>query len=380
MINNIAIFTLYDQGFPRIAATFLVVAGDLRLLLVQGQHAIIVAMKVSELGEFGLIELLRQQVDQYRDKLSSTWNKLVIGIGDDAAAWHSERGVEMITTDSFIEDVHFATSFFPWQDIGWKAIAINLSDIAAMGAVPRYAVVSMAIPETTEVADIILLYQGMAELAGQAGVAIVGGNISSASRLMINITVTAMAPGENAILTRYGARAGDKIAVTGYLGAASVGLEILRGNIDTHTEDSALLKEAFLHPIPRIAEGQILVKQGIRAAIDISDGFCSDLRHICKNSRLGARIEVDRIPVQPGLAAVVGDRTLEVALSGGEDYELIFTGTSGNISRVTEQAECPITVVGEMTAEDKGEVILVDSQGDYFKAGKYGWEHFKENL
>lgn len=351
------------------------------LLLVLKGHAIIVAMKVSEIGEFGLIDLFHQMVNRYQDKNSPSWNKLLIGIGDDAAAWHSERGVEMITTDSFIEDVHFSPSFFTWSDIGWKALAINLSDIAAMGAIPRYAVVSMAIPEHTSVKNVTLLYRGIIELAEQTGIAIVGGNISGADKLMINITLTAITPNAEAVLTRCGARAGDKVAVTGYLGAAATGLEILRGNIDTGDEQSESLKKAFLHPLPRIAEGQFLARNGIRAAIDISDGFHADLEHLCTKSGLGARIETERIPVHPDLAALLGNRAIEMALAGGEDYELIFTGPLKNINQITAQIKwCPISIVGEMVAQETGKVMLVDSCGKLSTPVIHGWEHLKKNI
>ena len=349
------------------------------LLLPRYGRAIILAMKVSELGEFGLIDLLAKMAHRSRDKQAPAWQQLLIGIGDDAAAWHSDAAVQLVTVDSFIQDVHFSLAVTPWEEVGWKALAINLSDIAAMGGVPRYAVVSLALPETTEVEDITILYRGMIELAKQTGVAIVGGDTSSAAQLMINITVLGSTQDEKEnILTRSGARAGDKIAVTGYLGAASAGWEILRGKPRIKAKATATLKEAFLHPFPRIAEGQLLLKQGIRTAIDISDGLCSDLGHICRASRLGARIEVDRIPVHPEVRANFSNRALELALSGGEDYELLFTGRAEVVNRIRGLTPCPITIVGEMTADKRGQVTLVDSRGSPFELSKGGWEHFRK--
>ena len=336
-------------------------------------------MKVSELGEFGLIDLLAKMAHRSRDKQTPAWQQLIIGIGDDAAAWYSDATTQLITVDSFVQDVHFSLAVSSWKEVGWKALAINLSDIAAMGGMPRYAVVSIALPETTEVEDITNLYRGMVELAEQTGLAIVGGDTSSAAQLIINITVLGSTQaGKDNLLTRSGARAGDKIAVTGYLGAASAGWEILRRKLGIKTNALTTLKESFLRPFPRIAEGQLLLKQGIRKAIDISDGLCSDLGHICQASRLGARIEVNLIPVHPEVSANFSNKALELALSGGEDYELLFTGRAEVIDRIRGLIPCPITIVGEMTTDKKGKVTLIDSRGNPFELSKGGWEHFRK--
>jgi len=139
---------------------------------------------------------------------------------------------------------------------------------------------------------------------------------------------------------------------------------------------TACFKKAFLHPYPRIAEGQLLVEQGVKTAIDISDGLISDLSHICKASQIGARIEIDRVPIQPAVKANFGDRALELALSGGEDYELLFTGGAEVIDKVKKAASCPVTVIGEIVADKTGKIILVDRKGKPFNLGKTGWEHF----
>ena len=335
-------------------------------------------MKVSELGEFGLIDLLAKIAQRSRDEQNPAWQQLLIGIGDDAAAWHSGSATQLVTVDSFIQDIHFSLAVSPWEEVGWKALAINLSDIAAMGGIPRYAVVSLALPETTKVEDITTLYRGMIELAEQTGVAIVGGDTCSAAQVMINITVLGSTQdGKDNILTRSGARAGDKIAVTGYLGAASAGWEILR-RPRIKVKNIAALKKAFLHPLPRIAEGQLILKQGVRAAIDISDGLCSDLGHICRASRLGAIIEVDQIPVHPDVKANFSNKALELALSGGEDYELLFTGRAEVVNRIREISSCPITIIGEMTANKIGQVTLIDNRGNQLELKRGGWEHFKK--
>ncbi len=328
-------------------------------------------MKVSELGEFGLIDLLAKMAYSARDK------HLIIGIGDDAAVWYGDTSTQLATVDSFIQDVHFSLAIASWNELGWKALAANLSDIAAMGGVPRYALVSLALPDHTEVEDVTALYKGMIELAQQSGVTIVGGDTSSAPLVAITVTVLGSTRSQDErILTRSAAKLGEKVAVTGYLGAAAAGSEMLTKKLQFDPEVTASLKGAFLHPYPRIAEGQLLVEQGVKTAIDISDGLISDLKQICKASRVSARIEVDRVPVQPAAKANYGDRALELALSGGEDYELLFTASAEVIDKVRTAASCPITVIGEIIADKPGEVTLVDSKGNPFNLRMAGWEHF----
>ncbi len=336
-------------------------------------------MKVSELGEFGLIDLLAKIADRTRDNQSPAWQNLVIGIGDDAAAWRSDTSIHLVTVDSFIQDVHFSLDITPWQEAGWKALAVNLSDIAAMGGMPRYAVVSLALPDDTEVNDVTALYQGMTKLAQEFGVAIVGGDTSRAPQVALNITVLGSTPNKSgSMLTRSGAKLGDRIAVTGYLGAASAGLEMLSSKLRFDDEASAHLKQAFLHPHPRISEGKLLLEQGVRAAIDISDGLVSDLGHICQASQLGARLKVDSVPVDPAVRARFGNRALELALVGGEDYELLFTASAEVIDKIRKIANCLITVIGDMVADKENKATLFDQRGNPFTLDRGGWEHFRQ--
>ncbi len=334
-------------------------------------------MKVSELGEFGLIDLLAKMVSSSKSKQLAPWQQVILGIGDDTAAWHGEAGTQLVTTDSLFQDIHFTLKTTPWQELGWKALAVNVSDIAAMGGVPKYALVSLALPGNTEVADVTALYQGMIELAQQFEVAIVGGDTSRAPLVSITITVLGSTKnGEGHILTRSAAKPGDKIAVTGSLGAAAAGLEMLTNQLQFSPEATAQLRNAFLHPWPRVTEGQLLVAQGVKTAIDISDGLISDLNRICQSSKVGARVEVDRVPISPVVKANFGDRALELALSGGEDYELLFVASADIIDKVKEAASCPVTVIGEIVADKIGKVALVDTKGNPFLLSKTGWEHF----
>ena len=328
---------------------------------------IILAMKVSELGEFGLIELLSEVVAQGRKD-----PQVVVGIGDDAAAWRVDDSTFLATTDTLVQGVHFTAESI-WRELGWKAVAINLSDIAAMGGLPRYALVSLALPGDTEVEDVTQLYQGMAEIAKQFKIAIVGGNISSAPLMMITLTVIGQGQTEG-ILTRSAAVPGDLIAVTGYLGSSAAGLRMLADHLQFDPETAIFFRRAHLQPQPRIAEGQLLVGRGVRATIDISDGLVADLGHLCKASKVGAILKVDQVPIHPKVRAAFPQESLDFALTGGEDYELLFTASEEVIESVRTSTDCPITVIGEIRSE--GGVTLIDKEGQPFQVKEKGWEHF----
>jgi thiamine-monophosphate kinase len=347
--------------------------------LCQGKDAIIPNVKVSELGEFGLIDVLSGMVTSTRNSKAPSWQRLLVGIGDDTAAWRGDTSVQLATVDSMVQDIHFSLDFTPWEDLGWKALAVNLSDIAAMGGLPRYALVALSLPGHIEVDNIRTMYAGMLEAAGRFGVAIIGGNISTAPIITITITVLGYSKKGQHLLTRSSAKPGDKIAVTDYLGTSAGGLEMLAGSLEFGAEAHTYLAEAFLHPFPRIAEAQILVERGITTAIDISDGLISDLNHICQASDVNARIKLDRIPIDPVVSERFPSKALEMALSGGEDYELLFTGSAKTIKQIGKVAPCPITVIGEIIEPEfraKKRISLVDSKGNTIKPDRLGWDHF----
>ncbi len=326
-------------------------------------------MKVSELGEFGLIDLLAKMIPDSQAK------KPVIGIGDDAAAWHSDASIQLATVDTMIQGVHFSLETMTWKELGWKSLAINLSDIAAMGGVPRYALVALALPEDTEVEDASQLYEGMIGLAEQFQTAIVGGNVSRSP--VVSVTITILGDSLNdKILRRSSASTGDTIAVTGYPGSAAAGLEMLTKNLQFGAETATYLRSAFVRPKPRITEGQLLLKQGVTTAIDTSDGLLADLRHICEASGVGARLNTDLLPVHPAIGNNFGERALELALSGGEDYELLFTASAKIAERVRAKMEYPVTSIGEITSGEPGKISLLDADGKPVKISQTGWEHF----
>ena len=325
-------------------------------------------MKVSELGEFGLIDLLAEIATKSRPK------PLLVDIGDDAAAWRSEAGIQLATTDALIQDVHFTLNTTTWRELGWKALAVNLSDIAAMGGMPQYALVSLALPGETDVEHMTQLYQGMAEQARLFDVAIAGGNVAAAPIVILSLAVIGNAQGN--ILTRAAASPGDRIAVTGYLGSSAAGMAMLKKGLQFDEQTSAYLRQAHLKPYPRVLEGQLLARHGVRAAIDLSDGLVSDLAKLCKAGKVGARLFSDRIPIHPSVRKFFKDDYLNLALGGGEDYELLFTGSMAVMDKVRGLLPCPISVIGEIVSEEPGTVRLFDARGEEIKLEKKGWEHF----
>ncbi len=327
-------------------------------------------MNIGELGEFGLIELLREDVSRALPDDAA----LLAGIGDDAAVWHA-AGQQIATVDTLIEGVHFKFEFTSWEQLGWKALAVNLSDIAAMGGRPRYALIALALPGTVEVRQVRLLYRGLLDAADIFGVAIVGGNVSSAPQVSLTGTLIGEATGET-LLRRDSAAPGDSIAVTGRPGNAVAGLATLTEPGLPREAAGDHLREAFLRPYPRVREGQTLLKCGVRCAIDLSDGLAADLGHITDASDVGADIHFDRLPQDRYLAQTFGTRAMDLVLHGGEDYELLFTAPLEIIREVTRQLSCPVSVIGEVTPGEG--VSLIDAGGQRRPLAVSGWDHFKQ--
>jgi len=327
-------------------------------------------MKVAELGEFGLIERLADLVQDTRPE-AAIW--LQLGIGDDCAAWRWEGGLQLATVDAIVEGVHFRREMTDWESLGWKALAVSLSDIAAMGGEPRYALVALALPAATEVDDVIALYGGMLELAAATGTVLAGGNISAAPQVAVTVTVIGAASAGK-MLTRGGARAGELVAVTGHPGTAAAGLSLLKEKRDIPPKIGERLRRAWRRPEPRIAAGKALLQRGIGTAIDISDGLGRDLEHICTQSGVGARLRIDDLPLDEGVREYFGDRAAALALGGGEDYELLFTGSEQAINEIKAGLDIPVTVIGEIVAG--GGVIVIDRQGRELSPAAKGWDHF----
>jgi thiamine-monophosphate kinase len=311
------------------------------------------------MSEFAFINRIRTEAAR-RATLQSD---VVCGIGDDAAIVRERDGRELlITTDLLVEDVDFKLSYAPPHWLGHKALAVSLSDIAAMGGAPRHSLLTLAIPNRLQTSDDFwtAFLDGYFALAEQHGVDLIGGDISSTSG---PLTIDSIVLGEcsaGRAVRRTGARVGDAIYLTGSLGASAAGLKLLLlgAQVYEHRDDAVQTAlRAHLRPEPRVVFGRHLGERGLaHAMIDVSDGLAQDLAHICDESDVGAVLDLDTVPVADEVALVVEDReaAFGLAVSGGEDYELLFTASGEDESTLLEisrACQLRLTRVGEILDE-----------------------------
>ncbi|CUH96289.1 hypothetical protein P22_2379 [Propionispora sp. 2/2-37] len=329
---------------------------------------------LKDLGEFGLIDLIKQ--DTIQDPSS-----VIAGIGDDAAiVLPTPRQLQLLTTDMLVESVHFdLKTTTPWQ-LGYKAVAVNLSDIAAMGGNPKQALVSLAIPKTTPADFVVDLYKGMKEICREFGVNIVGGDtVSTPQTLTINVAVLGeVEPG--GIVRRSGAGMGDIVAVTGTLGNSGAGLDLLLAG-DWEEHDFAWpLVTAHLTPRPQVKAGQLLGGMGVSSLNDVSDGLASEAHEISLASEVGMHIFADKIPLAGELkaaAALLHTEALHYALYGGEDYQLLFTAEPSRWGQLAEMdIGVEVTAIGKVTRKEEG-VKLVMPDGRILPLEPKGYNHFR---
>jgi thiamine-monophosphate kinase len=321
-------------------------------------------------GEFGLIERLASVIG------AETPSDLIVGIGDDAAAWRVGEQVLLATTDTLVEGVHFLPEFAPWVDVGWKALAVNVSDIAAMGGEPLFALVTLAVPVEAEVSFAEELYGGLTECAREYGVTVAGGDIVRAPQVSVTVALIGraqMRDGEPLLMRRDAANVGDVIAVTGTLGDSAAGLWRLRKGA---TEEDALVR-AHLRPLPRLEEGQEAARVGIICGIDISDGLMQDLAHVCEMSGLGAEVREDLLPLSDDLRAAYPEDAPALAVGGGEDYELLITGDEKTVERAGEEMSAALTLIGRMVESPEHRPRLLDSAGKELTVAVRGWDHLR---
>ncbi len=331
-------------------------------------------MNVSDLGEFGLIDRLAKAVGADHPE------SLIVGIGDDAAAWSAKGGGDSIvlaTTDALVEGVHFVAGRAPWADLGWKALAVNVSDIAAMGGTPQFALVTLALPPETPVEDVDALYVGMLECGREYGVTVVGGDVVRASQAVISVAVLGHAErdeeGRPQLMRRDAARAGYAIAVTGSLGDSAAGLRRLK---DGAAPDDALVR-AHLRPKPPLAAGRQAARLDVPCAIDVSDGLMQDLGHICDLCGLGAVVRADAVPLSQALRSTFPDDALSLACSGGEDYQLLFIAPQETMRLLRASAQVRVNVIGEMDEHPEQRPRLMDESGKEIKLAAAGWDHLR---
>ncbi len=329
-------------------------------------------------SEFGLIRLLQAQTAQPDRQVFK-------GIGDDTAILKTSSAEwTLITTDLLAEAVHFDPATSSFEDIGYRAAIANLSDIAAMGGTPRFMLVAIAIPPTCSTAHIQRLYRGMRQATAPYRVALVGGDTSASKQgLFLSITLTGVVKPAR-VLLRSGARVGDRLYVTGTLGDSRAGLELLMSHRRPalRPAHARFLLARHHRPSARIAEGQWLVKQGLAgAAIDLSDGLTGDLRHICEESEVGAEVLYGSLPLSPACRAYAATRRLDprqIALQGGEDYELLFTvprSQQARFERLAGKTGFRFTCIGSITPKRSG-LRLRTEQGTTRPLPVTSYEHF----
>lgn len=310
---------------------------------------------------------------------------VVLGLGDDAAVLEPTTGHRLLTTDLLVEGVHFELASISPHDLGAKAITVNVSDIAAMGGSPRAALASIALSPEVEASWVMELYGGMRDACAEYAVALVGGDTNRGDLVIVSVTVAGeVAPGR--AVTRGGARPGDAIVVTGSLGAAAGGLAVSRTQAAKTAEVLSTpwgreLVDAFERPVARVGEGQLLARCGATAMMDLSDGLAKDLSRLCRASGVGARLELEAVPVSPALrdgGASLGVDATALALGGGEDYELLATLDPGDVEVARRELEerfgVPLASVGSIT-EGAG-VVAIDGDGDESPLEAAGWDHF----
>ena len=275
---------------------------------------------VGQLGEFPLIARIASAVDAARlDAPTAGGFSLKLGIGDDAAAWSIPNGVEVVTTDTVVENVHFTRETVPWADLGWKLWAANVSDVISMGGTPLVGVVTLGLPSDLDVAAIDALYAGMIDACRHYRTLIAGGDIVRSRDVFASVTLSGVCDDDP--LRRDTASVGHAIGVTGPLGGSGGGLRVL---LDGLAANDALVS-AHRRPTPRVASGMALREAGVTTAMDVSDGLAADLAKMCRASGVGATLFAANVPVAPALRESFNEEeSLLLVLGGGEDYEVVF--------------------------------------------------------
>jgi thiamine-monophosphate kinase len=304
---------------------------------------------------------------------------LSIGIGDDAAVLRPNGGTEwVITTDAFLENVHFLRRIHPAQAVGYKALARATSDIAAMGARSRYFFLTLGLPDASAGAWLDDFLEGMARAARRFGLTLAGGDTTKYPSVVTSLTVLGEIDRGKAIL-RSGARPGDLVCVSGRLGEAELGLRLIQRKLHKQKHWAKLLKKHF-YPEPRLALGEWLAAHRCATSmIDTSDGLSTDLGHICKASGVGANVWAPKLPMVriPAELQRLGLQPLDLALHGGEDYELLFTVSKKFSSRLPAGLNgVPVTIIGEITREKK--VVLLGHGAHSMPLQPKGWDPFRK--
>lgn len=342
---------------------------------------------IGDVGEFGLIALMRDTLGTPSD------DNVISGIGDDAAIYRvRDERVHVLTTDALTEGIHFDRAFMPMEHLGFKALSVNVSDVVAMNAEPRYATVTVGISKQITVEMVKTIYEGVKEACEAYDVTVVGGDTTSAHALSLSVSVVGEAR-EDDIVYRSGAQVGDKLCVTGDVGASYAGLKVLirnRQRLQDQGEDFQPNLDPFSYVIRRHLAPPAQLKTvrdwgqaGVKphALIDVSDGVASEVHHICEASGTGAQLYEPALPIDPetrNTATDFGDDVSIYALLGGEDYELLFTMPEEELEAVDPQS---YTVIGEVVDPEDPEhpVLLQRADGENVPLQPGGFDHFDES-
>lgn len=322
------------------------------------------------ISELALIERLARSVELRPG--------VEVGIGDDAAVLAGDPPI-VVTQDLLVDDVQFRRTTSSLLDIGHKAIAVNLSDLAAMGAVPVAAFVGLVLPQARPLSpeEVDELYLGMEAIAAEHAITIAGGDTTIGPALTLAVTAVGRMPPGVAPARRSGAVPGDLVCVTGPLGGAAAGLLMLdHPDLAGGVEEAPSLRDAARRPTPRVAMGQRLTAAGIHAMLDCSDGLALDAWRIARASGVTVALELAHVPVAPGVAAVAANAGLEVdvlAATGGEDYELIVVASPRRIDALRRDLDVPLVAVGAVRAGEPA--LVVTRNGREVPLTKLGWEH-----
>ena len=330
-------------------------------------------MKLRDIGEFRVISSIRSDLKDFQ-------KEVIVGIGDDTAAIEvSGTKLLLFTSDSLVEDIHFKWDYTSPFQVGWKALVVNISDIAAVGGNPTYCLVSLALPSDTERNLVREVYRGLKKAASKYRVGIVGGDTVRAPSFIITVSLLGEVKRENIVL-RSGAKPGDLIYVTGQLGSSGAGLACLKApNGKVKPKIRQFLIKKHLIPSPRLVEGQKIASSQIATSmIDLSDGLASDLHRLTEESKVGAVLWEDEFPTALAteqLAKVMGKSLLEWVLYGGEDYELLFTVLPNKRKKIEQTLGFPHTLIGEIVDRDQG-IYLKKRGGNRTKIEDGGYNHF----
>ena len=330
--------------------------------------------KIANVGEFGAIDRLTRRIRKNRQPFKPPYGiPLLVDAGDDAAAWDSQADTYLFTTDAMVEGVHFTQTTLSWEDVGWKIMAVNVSDVAAMGGRPLYALVTLGLPPEFPLSALDSIYDGMMTMAGEVGLHIIGGDMVKSPNVFI--TVALVGAIERAPMTRSDASPGDLVAVTGPLGSSAGGLALLQDETATPDDDEPLL-QAHRHPQPHLYQARILMDERVSCAMDVSDGLIADLGKLCQASGVAAQVYAHQLPTHPTLPRLFPETHLQKTLSGGEDYVLLFTAPPDTMNRVIDRIP-EAAVIGRVADGEAGRVTVSDASGNDVTPTQSGWDHYR---